>query len=81
MVLLNVYLNWLAIRRRLIQCSKPSVYQARRSIGVSASWISTVDFDIAIYKLHFALQISIPMCIGIGTSDWEMHIYIQNVIS
>ena len=50
-------------------------------LGVSAACISTMNSDIAIYALYFALQISVPMYIEIRTSDRRRCIDIRNVVS
>lgn len=80
MALLNVYLNGFVIKRRLIRkCS--CVPSTQNHLGVSTICISSLDSDIAIYELYFALQISILMCIETGASDWWRCIDIQNVIN
>ena len=67
MVLLNVYLNWFVIKKadtKVILCTKLAAAR-----GVSTACISTVNSDIAIYAMYFAMQISIPMYNKIGISD------------
>ena len=51
------------------------------ALEVSAAGISTMDYDTAIYALYFALKISIPKYIEIGTKDRRRCIDIGNVVS
>ena len=51
------------------------------ALRVSTACISTVNSDIAIYALYFAMQISIPMYIKIGTSDRRRCIDVRNEIA
>ena len=79
MVLLNVYLNWFVIKRRLVQkffC----VLSTQKHLGfrllVFQQWIPILQ-----YTRFFTLQISIPMYIEIGISDRQRCIDICNVVS
>ena len=51
------------------------------ALGVSVACILTVDSDIAICALYFALQISISVHIESGTSNQRRCIDIRNIVS
>ena len=79
MVLLNVYLNWFVIKRRLIQkffCVLSTQNHLRSRLLVFQQWIPILK-----YTRFFTLQISIPMYIEIGISDRRRCIDIWNVVS
>ena len=85
MILSNVYLNLLLIKRRLIQkifCVLSTQKHLGSELLVFQQWISILQYTAIYCNIwFFTLQILIPMYYEISTSDRRRYIDICNVVS